>query len=245
MRWGTCPRPSADWTPTRCRDALATLAETFQNTPPDLRAAVQGVGPVLRDSRGARHRTAQPAEQRQQGHRGAVRTRRPGRRTRRQQQCAAGRADRAKLGAGADLAEPVDLRPAAVGVHRRQPPADAPGAGQAQRGPDDRRQPQGTHHAGDQVPQPVHDVAGRDGRARGRSSRPTWPTCPARSCSRSSTAAFSDLGLDPNVLPPSELYGSADRPGRHTGSAAAPSRAPVRVGNRTSRSARCDHRQSG
>ena len=46
-------------------------------------------------------------------------------------------------------------------------------------------------------------------------------------------AAFSDLGLDPNVLLPSELHRSADRSARHPGAAGALSRAPVRAASRT------------
>ena len=55
-------------------------------------------------------------------------------------------------------------------------------------------------------------------------------------------AAFSDLGLDPNVLLPSELHRPADRPARHAGAAGA---VPAhRAGRRTAPdTARRDHRQ--
>ncbi len=45
-------------------------------------------------------------------------------------------------------------------------------------------------------------------------------------------AAFSDLGLDPNVLLPVGAHRPADRPAGHTGAAGALSRAPARAANR-------------
>ena len=48
-------------------ESLSMLAETFQDTPPDLKVAVDGRGPVLRDPQRARRPAARAAGQRQQG----------------------------------------------------------------------------------------------------------------------------------------------------------------------------------
>ena len=110
---------------------------------------------------------------------------------------------------------------------------------------DHHRQPQGAGAEVDQDARHLCDGAGRVGGRRARSSSPTSPTCcPASSSQPFIDAAFSDLGLDPNVLTPSQRRRPADRPARHAGAAGA---VPAhRSGRRAEpEPARRDHRQPG
>ena len=89
----------------------------------------------------------------------------------------------------------------------------------------------------------VRDVVRRGARLRARSSRRRWSTSlPGQFAQPFIDAAFSDLGLDPNVLLPSRTRRPRGRSARHTRTAGA---LPAdRPGRRTaSDSARRDHRQ--
>ena len=55
-------------------ESLRVLAETFSETPPDLKVAVEGVARFSRDPQRARRAAARTARQRQQGHRRARRS---------------------------------------------------------------------------------------------------------------------------------------------------------------------------
>ncbi len=123
-------------------NSLMTLAQTFANTPPDLRNAVQGGGEICANTRRARRAIAQPARQRRQSDR-----------------CAAKRTDKvvslirdtnallAQLRTQSSALDQIWTNISAVsrqlkGLHRRKPPAATASAGQAQRRPSGRRQPQ-------------------------------------------------------------------------------------------------------
>ena len=134
-------------------ESLATLAQTFSDTPEELRTAVAGGGAVRADPQRARRQPAQAARQRGQGDGCAGRAHRPGGQPGARHQCAAGGAAYPKRGAGSGLAQRLGRRAAAQGLHRREPTGTAAGAGQAQRPADDRRQPQGARATGDQRPQ--------------------------------------------------------------------------------------------
>ena len=117
------------------------------------------------------------------------------------------------------------------------------GAGQAQRGADDRRQPQGTPAEGDQTAQPYAMSLGESVASGPFFKAYVANLLPGQFLQPFIDAAFSDLGLDPNVLLPSELHRSADRSAGDTGAAGA---VPAdRAGRRTAaHPARRDHRQS-
>ncbi len=93
----------------------------FQGHPAGAEGRRRGRRAVLPDPRRPRRAAAQPAGQRQQGDRGAGPAQRPGRQPDRQHQCAAGAAADPKRRAGTDFAQHLGARPAAVGLHRRQP----------------------------------------------------------------------------------------------------------------------------
>ena len=82
--------------------------------------------------------------------------------------------------------------------------AIAAGARQAQRRPDHRRQPQGTAAGVDQAAQQVCDVAGGVGVLRPVLQGLLANLLPGQFVQPFVDAAFSDLGLDPNVLLPSD-----------------------------------------
>ncbi len=110
-----------------------------------------------------------------------------------------------KRRAGPDLGQHLRAEPAAAGLHRREPRHDEACAGQAQRRADDRRQPQGT-------PAEVAQTAQPSTRCRWANRCRPGPffkayianLLPGQFVQPFIDAAFSDLGLDPNVLLPSE-----------------------------------------
>ena len=106
------------------------------------------------------------------------------------------------------------------------------GAGQAQRRADDRRQPQGASAEVDQTAQHYAMSLGES-----VSSGPFFKAyvanlLPGQFVQPFVDAAFSDLGLDPNVLLPSRAHRPADRPARDPGAAGALSRGPAKAANR-------------
>ena len=139
--------------------SLATLAQTFANTPPDLRNAVQGVARFAQtlDERDAQLRNLLDNAAKATG-------------------VLAKRTDQVVSLVGDTNALLAQLRTqsaaleqiwaqylrgvaATEGLHRRKPAAAAAGAGQAQRGAGDRRQPQRAGAAGHQAAQHLCDVA--------------------------------------------------------------------------------------
>ena len=95
-------------------DSLATLAQTFSATPPDLQAAVAGVARFRKRST-PRRPTAQAAGQRRQSDGSAGQTHRPHREPGERHRCAAGAAANTKRGVGPDLGKHLGGRAAAHG----------------------------------------------------------------------------------------------------------------------------------
>ena len=172
-----------------------------------MKIAVDGVARFSQTLNERDAAAARPAGQRQQGHRRAGRAHRPGRQPDRRHQRAAGRAANPKRRA----------RPASPATSRRCRDSSAafiaenrdrlrPGAGQAQRRPDHRRQPQGAGAEVDQDAQPVRHVAGRVGVVgpvlQGLRRQ---PVCPDSSSNRSSTRHSPISASIRNVLLPSQL----------------------------------------
>ena len=146
---------------------------------------------------------------------------------------------------GSDLGQHLGAQPAAAGLHRREPRHAEARAGQAQRRADDHRQPQGAPaEVASNCSTPYAMSLGES-----VASGPFFKSyvanlLPGQFVQPFIDAAFSDLGLDPNVLLPSRAHRPADRPARHPGVAGAlPAHRP---GRRTaSDPARRDHRQPG
>ena len=186
-------------------DSLRVLAETFSDTPPELKVAVEGVARFSQtlDERDAQLRnlltnankaTTVLAERSDQ-------VVEPDR----QHQRAAGRAGKPKRRTGSDLRQHLGAQRSTDGLHRREPRDHETCAGQAQRRADDRRQPQGTL-------QKSIKLLGQYSMSLGESvsSGPFFKAyvanlLPGQFVQPFVDAAFSDLGLDPNVLLPSQL----------------------------------------
>ena len=144
-RWPPWPRPSP--TPrricaTRCRG-----------------------GAVLRDAQQARRAVAQPAGQRQQGDRRAGQAQRPDRQAGRSRPTPCSIAlERSRARAGPRSRRNISAVSQQLKGFIAENRADVEaGAGQAQRGADDRRQPQGADAGRGQAAQQLRDVAGRVG----------------------------------------------------------------------------------
>ena len=186
-------------------DSLRVLAATFSDTPPQLRVAVEGVARFSqtldeRDEQlrglltNANKATTVLAERSNQvvsliANSNALLTelRNPKRRT------------------GSDLRQHLVAQRSTAGLHRREPRNPEACSRQAQRRADDRRQPQGTRAEG------RSNCSGQYSMSLGESvsSGPFFKTyvanlLPGQFLQPFIDAAFSDLGLDPNVLLPSE-----------------------------------------
>ena len=144
-------------------ESLAVLADTFSDTPPDLKIAVRGCRAVLPDTD---DRDAQLRNLLANANKATTVL------SERSDQIVSLVADTNALlvaiaepepRAGPDLRQHLGGEPADQGLHRRQPADPQAGAGQAQRGSGDRRQPQRPSAAVDQEAQRLRDVAGRVG----------------------------------------------------------------------------------
>ena len=144
-------------------DSLRVLAETFSETPPDLKIAVEGVARFSetlneRDAQlrqlltNANKSTAVLAERSDQIV-GLIR----------KHQRVTGPAGERKCCAGPDLGQHFGPEPATGRLHRREPRDDEARARQAQRCSDDHRQSQGTGAEGPETAQQLRDVARRIG----------------------------------------------------------------------------------
>ena len=140
-------------------ESLATLAQTFANTPPDLRNAIQGVARLAQtlDERDAQLRSLLDNAAKATG----VLAKRTDQIVSlvRDTNALLGAAADAKRRAGPDLDEYLGGVAAIAGLHRREPTAAAAGAGQAQRGAGNRGKPQRTRAAGHPADQHLCHVA--------------------------------------------------------------------------------------
>ena len=140
-------------------ESLATLAQTFSDTPEELKSAVQGV------ARFAQTLNERDANLRKLLENAAKATGVLAKRTDQVvslvqgHQCAAGGTADAKRRVGSDLVQRLRGGAATQGIHRRKPTRTAAGSGQAQRRADDHRQSQGAPATGRQRAQHLCHVA--------------------------------------------------------------------------------------
>ena len=187
-------------------DSLRVLAETFADTPPRAEDRRRGCGAVLADAQRARRTAARPAGQRQQGDRRCW----PSAATRWSAWSATPMrcwpSCRSQSAALDQISGNISaLSQQLKGFIAENRDTMQARAGQAQRRADDRRQPQGAGAEVDQAARRLRRCRWASRCRPGRSSRPTSPTCcPGQFVQPFIDAAFSDLGLDPNVLLPSQ-----------------------------------------
>ena len=223
-------------------DSLRVLAATFADTPPQLRVAVEGVARFSQtlDERDAQLRgllanankaTTVLAERSDQIVRLIADSKR-----------ASGRTAKPKRRAGSARRQHLRAQPAAARLHRREPRHLEARVGQAQRRPDDHRQPQAATAEVDQTARRLRDVAGRigvvgpvlQGLRRQPAARPVHPA--VRRCRVLRPRS------GPQCAAAIAAHRPADRPARDTGAAGALS--AHRPGRRAAaESARRDHRQ--
>ena len=229
---------------TQLSSALTTLADTFKDTPPDLKIALEGVARFSDTLDAPRRAAPQPAGQCEQGHRGAGQAQRSDRQPGRQRQRVVGRASVAT-----QFRRRVDEQPhgrvaADIRARRRQPDSNSslPSTNSTAywgSWTTASKELQRTLYLLRRYAMSFGEVLG---------SGPFFKAslvnlAPGQFAQPFIDAAFSDLGLDPNVLLPSQLV---DPPDGQPGTPPLPVPYPAhRPGWRAEfDAARCDYRQS-
>ena len=154
------PPPSAGSTPSSCRTRCARCRTRFDDTPPQVKAAVQGVARFSDTLDRARRATASAVGQREQGDDGACRSAPTKSSPHPRHQFAAGSAADPKRGTRPDLGQRRESRPTDPRIHRRKPHDAQARARQAQRRLDYPGQPQSSTPTGHQGSQHLRYGAG-------------------------------------------------------------------------------------